>query len=203
VSASVRPGLAAVLAAVTPGRTARLNLTELQKRSLGDSDGQLALDVLRHLLGARAAAAGETAPPIAFPLTEATFQAIARRRGRAVGIKRIRALLRRLVVVGVIEPTGSYRQAYRNSAGSSGYRVVLYTTGPGVLKAIVGTLAGRSARLRFQRPVGNVRAVKAYKRRRWWQHELFGTLDGRPPPGLTAKQRQRLHSADELEYTWR
>jgi len=48
--------LPAVLAAVAPGRVARLALTAEQHRALRDPDGRLALDVVRHLLGARAAA---------------------------------------------------------------------------------------------------------------------------------------------------
>jgi hypothetical protein len=49
------PTLEAVLAAFRPGRVVGLDLTREQKRELRDADGQIALDVLRHLLGARAA----------------------------------------------------------------------------------------------------------------------------------------------------
>jgi hypothetical protein len=63
VSRTARPSLGAVLAAVAPGRTARLSLTAAQKRKLGDRDGQLALDVVRHVLGARVAAVAPAAPP--------------------------------------------------------------------------------------------------------------------------------------------
>ena len=59
-----------VLADVRRGRVAYLYLTPEQKRRLRDQDGQLALDVLRHLLGARA----DRRDPERFPLTEGAFQ---------------------------------------------------------------------------------------------------------------------------------
>lgn len=49
------PHLEAVLARVVRGRVAYLVLSPEQKRALRDRDGQRALDVLRHLLGARGA----------------------------------------------------------------------------------------------------------------------------------------------------
>lgn len=49
----VRPNLADVLAAITPGRVVRLDLTPEQRRAFRDRDGRIALDVVRHLLGAR------------------------------------------------------------------------------------------------------------------------------------------------------
>jgi hypothetical protein len=45
--------LEAMLANVQRGRLAYLVLTQEQKRALRDPEGQIALDVLRHLLGAR------------------------------------------------------------------------------------------------------------------------------------------------------
>jgi hypothetical protein len=74
----------------------------------------------------RARTATDIGPPEPFPLTEPVFQAIARRLGQPVGIKRCRSLLRRLVIAGVILPAGSYRQKYRNQAGGSGFQVRLY-----------------------------------------------------------------------------
>ena len=79
-----KPNLADVLAAFTPGCATRLTLSAEQKHALRDRDGQLALDVVRHLLGARAAVTASGS----FPLTEATFQTIARKLGQRVGIKR-------------------------------------------------------------------------------------------------------------------
>jgi hypothetical protein len=113
-----------VLAHVRPGRVARLELSREQKRALRDADGQLALDVLRHLLGARAAAAGDGTPS-RFPLSEQAFQAIARRLGHEVGQKRARALTRRFVEEEVTESAGHYRQRHLDSAARSGFHVAL------------------------------------------------------------------------------
>lgn len=180
------PNLQDVLAAVFPGRVVRLALTPEQKRALRDSDGQLALDVVRHLLGARAAAAPARDR---FPLTEATFQAVALKLGRAAGIKRCRVMLRRLRDARVLERAGSYRQRYR-TLGVSGYRVALYRLG-----AVVASLT-------HKRSVGRGRAVKGGRRPRWWQHPLFGDASGRPPPGLTKRAAARMRSLDELESGW-
>lgn len=177
------PNLIDVLAAVDPGRVVRLALTPEQKRAFRDPDGQLALDVVRHLLGARAVAAPGRRR---FPLTEATFQAVARKLGRPAGIKRCRAMLRCLVAHRVLDPAGSYRQAYR-TLGVSGYRVALYR------------LAALVAPLRPKRPIGRRRPVKGGRPLRWWQHPLFGDASGRPPPGLTRAKAARMRSQDELE----
>lgn len=136
------PNLADVLVAVTPGRVVHLALTPEQKRAFRDPDAQLALDVVRHLLGAR-----PTAAPARFPLTGLTFQAVARKLGRRVGMKRSLALIRRLADDRVLERSGSYRQPYR-TRGASGYRVTLYK-----LAAVVAPLKGK-------RPVGRSRPVK-------------------------------------------
>jgi hypothetical protein len=92
---ATKPNLAGVLGSVVRGRVARLSLEQEQKRALRDHEGQLALDVLRHLLGARAASVRPGRAPEPFPLTEQTFQAVASRLGRPVGIKRSRLLRRR------------------------------------------------------------------------------------------------------------
>jgi hypothetical protein len=47
------PLLQEVLAGVCRGCVVYLALTRAQKRALRDPEGQIALDVLRHLLGAR------------------------------------------------------------------------------------------------------------------------------------------------------
>jgi hypothetical protein len=188
-----KPTLADVLASVQTGRTIPLSLTPTQKSAFRDRDGRLALSVLRHLLGARAISVRPSTPRDLFPLTEATFQAIARRLGYRVGIKRSRQLLRRLTAAGVIASSGSYRQRYRNGPGSTGFRVTLYR-----LKALVGFSSASSSR---KRAVGRHSAVKRNPHLRWWHHPLFGTPDGRPPPELTPRQR-RLRSADERCATW-
>jgi hypothetical protein len=183
----MRPNLANVLAAVLPGRVIRVDLSPEQRRALRDPDARLALDVVRHLLGARAASVQPRRPPHAFPLTEATFQAVARKLGRPVGIKRSRALIRRLVAEGVLEPSGSYRQRY-TTQGSTGYRVGLYRLAVGVASALM------------QRAVGSRRRVKRRQQLRWWQHPLFGDLFGLPPPHLGPQRAARMRSMDELKW---
>jgi hypothetical protein len=180
-----RPSLAGVLASVVPGRVARLSLEGEQKRALRDQEGQLALDVLRHLLGARAASVRPGRAPEPFPLTEQAIQAVAGRLGRPVGIKRSRMLRRRLLAAGVIRSGGgSYRQPYRNQAGGSGFRVRLYR--------LVAEVR-RSAALSRKRLSAGLRASSPRARVRWWKHPLFGDYEGRPPPQWTRRRpRKRL-----------
>jgi len=117
------PLLQDVLANVCRGRVAYLALTPEEKRALRDPEGQIALDVLRHLLGAR------PINPERFPLAEGAFQSIARRLGYVVGQKRCRRMVRRLRETGVVGLCGQYRQSYRNSAVRSGFCVRLYMLG--------------------------------------------------------------------------
>ena len=184
-----RPNLADVLAAVRLGNVIRLSLSDEQKREFRDTDGQIALTVVRHLDAARRAAVTTGHPPDSFPLTEAVFQAVALKLDHRVGIKRIRKLLRRLISQEVLTPAGSYRQVYRNGEGNSGYRVRLYTL-------TVAVLAARS-----KRAVGKRGAVKRSPTRRWWQHPLFGEPDGKPPPQLGRRRANRMRSLDELTWT--
>jgi hypothetical protein len=181
---AAKPNLADVLRSVVRGRVARLSLNRAQKRALRDPDGQIALDVLRHLLGARA----ENGAPKPFPLTEQTFQAVASRLGYRVGIKKARALRQRLVETGVLEGWGSYRQPYRNRAGSSGFRVRLYRLGVGVRRSAALSKKRLSARLRPSSP---------RKRVRWWKHPLFGDYEGRPPPEWDKERLRKRASLDE------
>lgn len=181
-----RPHLSDVLAAIRPGQVVRLRLTPEQRRILHDRDARLALDVVRHLLGARAASVGPHRPPDSFPLTEATFQAVALKLGARVGIKRSRSLLRRLRAAGVLCDAGSYRQPYTRQ-GSSGFRVRLFRLG-----ALVASLR------RSKSAIGRGPSVKGGRCRRWWEHPLFGTLDGRAPPDLSKRDKRRMRSADEV-----
>jgi hypothetical protein len=181
----LRPNLTDVLAATRPGQVVRLKLTPEQRRSLQDREARLALDVVRHLLGARAASFTTGEMPATFPLTEATFQAVALRLGANVGIKRSRSLLRRLRAAGVLCDAGSYRQPYTRQ-GSSGYRVSLFRLG-----ALV-------AALRRKRAIGRGPRVKGGRLRRWWEGGLFGDLYGLPPPGYSRAQLRRMRSADEV-----
>jgi hypothetical protein len=175
-----KPDLAAVLAATRPGCTVRLSLSDEQKRAFRDPDGRLALDVVRHVLGARAASAATSGT---FPLTEHTFQAVARKLGAPIGIKRIRGLLHHLVLTSVLVVAGSYRQAYRVGR-VAGFRVTLY-------RALIVAPPARKA------SIGRRRAVKSREPRRWWQHQLFGDLHGLPPPGLSPERLRRMRSEDE------
>ena len=170
------PTLEAVLAAFRPGRVARLELTRVQKLALRDADGKIALDVLRHLLGARQAVDA----PERFPLTERAIQAFTRKLGHRIGQKRCRGLRHRLEAAGVIRASGHYRQPYRDSATRSGYRVRLFR----LLRRAPSLHSGKH-------PVGKHTSVKRSRRLRWWQHPLFGDPSGLPPPGIT-----RLASAN-------
>lgn len=151
-----------MLAAFRPGRVVSFELTREQKQALRDVDGKIALDVLRHLLGARQALKA----PERFPLTEQTIQAFRRKLGHKVGQKRCRELRRRLEAAGVIPTSGRYRQPYRNSAARSGFCVRLFK------------LPSRLPFLRqVKHPVGKRRPVKRRDGLRWWQHPaLWGRL---------------------------
>ena len=183
----MRPlSLLEVLAEVRRGRVVYLCLTPEQKRRLRDPDGQLALNVLRHLLGARA----DRHDPERFPLTEGAVQAVARKLGLAVGQKRARALIRRLHAAGVITISGQYRQPYLNAATRSGFKVALYRLGRRA-KAI-----GHSRRRQAKCPVGSTRSVKPRFALRWWQHPLFGDVCGLPPPEIPKARVRAMRSLD-------
>jgi hypothetical protein len=175
------PPLEQVLANVVPGRDQRLRLSEKQRRELGDRDGRIALQVLRALLRARQFSDRSPKP---FPLTEAAFQAIARRLGHQVGDKRARAIIKRCIALEVLESAGSYRQRYRGSGARSGFRVRLFRLG-----------APASAKRKAS--VGKPRSVKSRIRRRWWQHPLFGDICGLPPPEIPRSRLRGMKSLDE------
>jgi hypothetical protein len=177
------PDLQAVLADVCRGRVAYICLSREQKRALHDPEGRIALDVLRHLLGAR------PMTPERFPLTERAFQAVARRLGYVVGQKRCRRMLRRLSTSGMVVRCGHYRQPYRNSAARSGFRVSLYKLGQRL----------RVPRIdKRKRPVGRHAVVKADVRPRSWQHPLFGDILGLPLPEIPRSSARRMKSLDEV-----
>jgi hypothetical protein len=177
------PRLEEVLAGICRGRVAYLCLTPTQRRALCDPDGRIALDVLRHLLGAR------PMTPERFPLTEQAFQAVTRRLGYVVGQKRCRRMIGRLTEAGVIGRVGQYRQPYRNAPFRSGFRVALYKLGRRL----------RASRLaKRKRPVGNAAVVKCVFRPRWWQHPLFGDVTGLPPPDIPRRRLRRMKSLDEV-----
>ena len=172
-----------VLANVCRGRVAYICLTREQKKTLRDPEGRIALDVLRHLLGAR------PMTPERFPLTEQAFQAVARRLGYVVGQKRCRHMVKRLLASGVVGRCGHYRQPYRNSAARSGFRVALYKLGQRL----------RTPRIdKRKRPVGRHAPVKTDLCPRWWQHPLFGDILGLPPPEIPRSSARRMKSLDEV-----
>jgi len=177
------PHLQDVLAGVRRGRVAYVRLTREQKVALRDPEGRVALDLLRHLLGARPLV------PERFPLTEQTFQAVAYRLGYVVGQKRCRRMVRCLSASGVVVRCGHYRQPYRNSAPRSGFRVALYKLGQ---RLRVPRLATR------KRPVGRQAPVKTDSCPRWWQHPLFGDILGLPPPEIPRRWARRMKSPDEV-----
>jgi hypothetical protein len=174
-----------VLASVVRGRVVYLALTDAQKRSLRDHDGQLALAVVRHLVGARYGSVAHK-PPERFPLTMGTFQAAARKIGHQIGQKHCYALIRRLIEAEILIPSGSYRQGYSTGI-PTGFRVDLWRLG------------GTFAALRAKASVGKRSRVKRRVRSRWWRHELFGDASGRPPPQLKRRDAARMRSLDELD----
>jgi hypothetical protein len=185
-----RPTRSAVLASVRVGRVVRLRLTAGQRQALSDRDGLLAVHVLRHALGARAALTNE----VVFPLTDGFIAAVAARLGERIGIKRSRKLRHRLEEAGVIEAAGSYRPDYSSRPCAGTHRVALW-----LLAAAVRGL--RRVRT-YRASVGTKPPVKTV---RWWEHPLFGTFDGLPPPEMrgrtgSARRKRLRRSTDETTF---
>ncbi len=181
----MRPTLEGVLAEVRLGRVVRLSLSSEQKAELRDRDGQLALHLLRHGLAARAAVAPEGATD--FPLTDAFIAALARGLGQnAPGIKRARRLRHRLIDAGVIQSVGSYRPNYAARAGSGTYRVSLFRLAMRVSGYVERHTGGAS---HHTASIGSRRFVKGWTPPPWWEHDLFGTPDKRPPPEMRGSSR--------------
>lgn len=187
------PHLDAVLARVRPGRSVRLYLSADQKSALADCDGQIACRVLRALQQARHEAEAATGI-YSFPLTSACFAAIARRLGTPVGITRARINIRRLIECGVLVDAGSYRSRYKRWGDGGGHRVRVFKLGT--------RIGGLRSALCPKPAVVSSAPVKGVRRRRCWEHALFGSLDGLPPPQLTRRQRRIWRSADERMATW-
>jgi hypothetical protein len=180
------PNLHDVLANVRRGRVTYLDLAHEQRRDLRDPDGQLALHILRHLLGARAATGTDHDR---FPITMLAFQAVARKLGHDIGQKRSYHLIHRLIEAEVLNPSGSYRQRYSNIT-PTGFRVRLWR------------ICRVASRLLVQPPVGTRTRSRGRFRSRWWEHELFGDGSGRPPPGIRKRDAARMRSPDEVECPW-
>jgi hypothetical protein len=180
-----------LLAAVAPGRRVRLMVPA---GTLTEPDSRLALEVVGHLLGARARLG--IAPDTHFPATEQTLQAVAAKIGFKVSIKRCRAMRRALVAAGVVRPAGSYRQNYSRGPAFKGWRVALFVT------SVAGSFNRKTERRKTPpgnktASIGNRRTVKRETPPRWWQHALFGCPTGRPPPGISPGRLQKMRSADE------
>ena len=108
--------LESVLANIVRGRVVRLELSREQKRALRDPGGQIALDVLRHLLGAREAMGAVSR----FPVTENAFLAVAHKLGYGVPQKRARALPRRRPAT-TARSTTTPRSAMASTSTCSGW----------------------------------------------------------------------------------
>jgi hypothetical protein len=177
------PTLTDVLAAVRRGNVAYIVTTCEQRRALSDPDGRIALDVLRHFLGAR------PPNPEKFPLTEGTAQAVARKLGYVIGQKHARALVRRLAAARVIVRAGQYRQAYRHSAARSGFNVALYKLGHRVATAASLKRKRLSAR---GRPSSRKPARRTMARQR---------VHGDPDNNIAALNPNRLSPQDVARFT--
>jgi hypothetical protein len=115
-----------------------------------------------------------------FPLTDETIRAVATRLGYRVGLKRCSRIRHRLAAAGVIQAAGSYRR--RGMAG--GHRVSLWRVARSPRSLV--------ASVRRRRP------VKPRRRRLAWFETVLGSLDGRPPPGLTERAALRMTTLDDL-----
>src|SRR5262249_12668915 len=156
-----------------------------------DSDGRIALDVVRHMLHARAVVGADCRR---FPISEAVFQAIADRLGERLGIKRCPGLIRRLQSEGVLLRAGHYRQPYRRGRTVM-YLVALYKPPD---SSSTSPSAGAAPAPTVERPNGRRLPRKRPRERvRWWQTPFAGP-EGRPPPGFRMAAARRTRSLDEL-----
>lgn len=168
-----RPELGEVLAHVHPGSV--IDVRVPSGFTDAHPDNPIGLSVVRHLRAARRRVGASDD----LPLTDATIQAVAAKLGHAVGIKRCSAIRRRLSQAGVIVAVGSY--ARHGVVGD--HRVSLWRAqqSPGSLPASVR-----------KRP-----PVKSRRRRLAWFETVLGSLDARPPPGMTKDKARRMRSLDD------
>lgn len=122
-----------VLREARPGRVRRIPTTREQRRRLGP-EGLRALDVARHLLGARDALGARGR----FPLTEHAAQALARKLGTPIGQKRARSVPKLLSEARVIEEAGSYRQRRGTRYRVALWRLVRSAAGRGLARVARG-----------------------------------------------------------------
>jgi len=97
------------------------------------------------------------------PLTAGFMQAVARDGfGHKVGLKRAARMRAHLVASGRLIPVGRYR------GSKHGYWVTVWKLLPPTPLALFS--------------VRKKSRVKFFGRKQWWEHALFGTPDGKPPP---------------------
>jgi hypothetical protein len=174
-----------VLVHVRKGNTARVACPQEHRRAFLDRDGRLALEGLRHALGARPA---ETRA--LFPFTAGFLQAVLRRLGHNVGLKRCYEMVHRLADAEAISPEASYREAYRDRPGGGTHLVVLWTA-PTLQARVVAP--GKNPL-----SVGTDRAVKRESAPwAWCRYGLFADYEGLPPPHLPPPQAKRLRRWQE------
>ena len=183
-----------VLAQIRPGRVWHLNLSKEERSRLADRDAQIALAVIEHLLEARRKLV-QGRPWEPFPLTGETFRRVALRLGERVGQKRSLQLIRRLRDAGVLVPASAYLGGSRIGPG---YKVTLYLAVDRAAAPVGVGASSKGRRPTKQASVGNDHPVKSRTRRHLascWGHQLFGTHDGRPPPGINRGTHGRWRRA--------
>ena len=193
-SARPRPHLDEVVALVTPGVTVPLRLTEIQRRAIrADRKLARAVKTYQHQEAARARLPEAQRRDHA-PFTPEGADRISRRAGLE-GMCRgdWQRSIRRMAALGIIGPVpiederGKPDTAHYHRR-ASGHRVTLW-------RCLILWLRKSGAGVKR---TGDERgSVKPRPRPRWWAHPLFGCPDGRPPPGMTRRQRRMWRSADE------
>jgi len=93
------------------------------------------------------------------PFTVGYLQAVCKALGHRVGEHRAAKMIRELQRRKLLVEAGHYKSR------KHGFRVLLYL----VPRFTVSVRSRKEVKLRFSR-------------KRWWEHSLFGTFDGKPPP---------------------
>lgn len=163
-----------------------LNLTVAQRSALDDPEGRRALWIVEHVLLARL----WTGQPRELPLTERFILRAARRLGLPLSRSAARRVSRRLAKAGVIVPFGSYRQEYAASA-PRGFRILLWSVQPIAWADGRPRSFAEPRRPRSATPTASVATRRKRKSLGWWTHALFGTPDGRLPPGTWRSHGER------------
>ena len=182
-TAAARPIQDEVLRHVRPGYAVALRLPA--GFVAAHPDNGLAASILAHHEAARERLGSDRDAPF----VAAMIRAVARKLGHTIGTKRANRLRQRLIDAGVLVDAGSYRQRYTLGPVFRGFRVSLYRVARAAAEAVPGTRQA-SVRPRLR--------VKCLTRGiRWWETPL-GSLDGRPPPGMTERAAHRMTTLDDL-----